>query len=219
MKKNLMTTKAPNRPSPSIRLSERLRLSLSLASTHFFAYIMKSRLALLLILLLVCSATAQQATPIPVPAPHATPTTAQQTSPLVPPAIISALISALVSVSVIGVSRWIFSRNDRRFPILVLIQTELLKLMADPPWDANGGFVDFKRIPETAKRLQPLFDQLSLVSWPVRNCPVQKAFKRFTDIRERQWKSDHPKREKYDIMQKEEFLDEIKPMLDSIKNA
>ena len=131
----------------------------------------------------------------------------------------SALISALVSLSVVGISRWIFSRNDRRFPILVLIQEELLKIMAEPPWDANGGMVDFKRIPETAKRLQPLLDQLSLVSWPRRGCPVQKAFQTFAKIEEEQWKRDHPNRERYGIMQKEEFLDEIKLILDSIKRA
>jgi hypothetical protein len=91
--------------------------------------------------------------------------------------------------------------------------------MLDPPWDANGGFVDFKRIPEIAKRLEPLFDQLSLVSWPCRDCPVQKAFREFAGIQEDQWKRDHPNREKYDIMKKEEFLHEIKLVLNSIKRA
>ena len=131
----------------------------------------------------------------------------------------SALISALVSLTIVGVSRWVFSRNDRRFPILVLIQEQLLKIMTAPPWDANGDLIDFKRIPETAKRLQPLFDQLRLVSWPVRDCPVQKTFARFAGIQEDQWKQDHPKRVKHDMMTKEEFLHEIKLILDSIKRA
>jgi hypothetical protein len=131
----------------------------------------------------------------------------------------SVLISALVSLTIVGVSRWIFSRNDRRFPILVLIQEELLKIMGDPPWDANGGFVEFKRIPELTKRLEPLFDQLSLVSWPCRDCPVQKAFRGFAGIEEGQWKRDHPERKKYDIMTKEEFLHEIKLILNSIKRG
>jgi len=133
--------------------------------------------------------------------------------------IIAALISAIVSISIVGISRWVFSRNDRRFPILVLIQAELLKIMQDPPWDANGGFVDFKRIPEISKKLEPLFDQLSLVSWPCRKCAVRKAYLDFSSIEENAWKAAHPQRERYDIMKKEEFLEEIRKILKSIKNG
>ena len=135
------------------------------------------------------------------------------------PQITSALISALVSLSIVGISRWIFSRNDRRFPILVQIQSELLEIMSDPPFDANGGAVDFNRIPKIANRLEPKFDQLSLVSWPCRDCPVQKAFRQFASIQEEQWKREHHGRVNHDLMEKDEFLHEIKLMLDSIKSA
>ena len=134
--------------------------------------------------------------------------------------ITTTVISATVSITVVAVSRWVFSRSDRRFPILVLIQEELLKIQKDPPWSTNGGNVHFEKIRETTKRLQPYFDRLRMVSFPRRNCSVQKAWSKFKNIREDDWNAAHSNREqKYDSLTKEEFLAEVTKVLNAISNA
>jgi len=134
------------------------------------------------------------------------------------PPIISALISASVSLFVVVISRWVFSRTDRRFPILVQIQDQLLKLQKDPPWSTNGGNVYFEKVRETAATIDPYFDRLRMVSFPVYECAAQKAWKRFRYIDEEKWKKAHPNRSaNYDSLTKEEYLAELKQVLDSLK--
>ncbi|MDR1284218.1 MAG: hypothetical protein LBK99_25880 [Opitutaceae bacterium] len=136
------------------------------------------------------------------------------------PPIISALISAAVSISVVAISRWAFSRNDRRYTILVIIQEKLLTLQADPPWDTSGGNIHFHRLPEIAKPLQPYFDRLRMVSFPKRECRVQKAWNKFKSIEEEEYKKARAKgAPQYDSMTKEEFKSEIDKILNKIKEA
>jgi hypothetical protein len=134
------------------------------------------------------------------------------------PPIVAAIISAAVSITVVGISRWVFSRSDRRFPILVLIQEELLKLQKDPPWSTNGGNIDFDKVRSTAEPLQRYFDRLRMVSFPRRNCPAQKAWREFSGIQEDKWKAAHPNRaHNYDSLTNKEYLIELKKVLDALK--
>jgi len=135
------------------------------------------------------------------------------------PQVIAALVSATVSLLITIISRWIFSREDRRFPILVLIQEELLKLHKNPPWSTNGGNVYFEKARESAKPLQKYFDRLRMVSFPRRNCAVQKAWKAFANINEAEWKAAHPNRlvNFSDSLSKEEYLEEVSKVLEALK--
>jgi len=138
----------------------------------------------------------------------------------IPPSLIAAIISAFVSISIVAISRWIFSRADRRFPILVLIQEKLPEVQSNPPWDTNGGNVHFERIQKIAKPLQLYFDRLRMVSCPRKNCAVQKAWHEFRNISEKEWKARHPNRTtNYDSLSKVEFLQEVDKILSAISNG
>ena len=80
--------------------------------------------------------------------------------------VVSFFVSAAVSLSVIFISRCLFSRDDRRFPIIVALQKELFDKIKDPPWNANGGMLHFSRFQEMVDEVKPLLHQLKLVSSP-----------------------------------------------------
>lgn len=131
--------------------------------------------------------------------------------------LLSAGISALVSISVVAISRWVFSRNDRRFPVLVLIQGELLKLQSDPPWDGNGGGLHLHKIREYVAHINPYFAQLRMVSFPGRNCPAQEAWKKLANFDEETWKRETAREQKFvDFITKKEFQHEIDKVLNKL---
>lgn len=131
--------------------------------------------------------------------------------------LLSAGISTLVSISVVAISRWIFSRNDRRFPVLVLIQGELLKLQRDPPWDGNGGGLHLHRIREHVAHINPYFAQLRMVSFPGRNCPAREAWKKLANFDEEAWKRETAREQNLvDFMSKNEFRHEVDKVLSKL---
>lgn len=132
--------------------------------------------------------------------------------------ITAVIISATVSVVIVAVSRWIFSRSDRRFPILVSIQEQLLQLQKNPPWSTNGENIYFEKVREVAMPVQPYLDRLRMVSFPRRNCVVQRAWAKFSNIHEQEWRAKHPKRERnFDALTKQEFIEEVAKVLNAIK--
>jgi hypothetical protein len=131
--------------------------------------------------------------------------------------LISVGISALVSVSVVAISRWVFSRNDRRFPVLVLIQEELLKLQRDPPWDGNGGGLHLHKIRSYVAHINPYFARLRMVSFPKRNCPAQEAWKKLSNFEEDVWRRETQREQDLvDFMTKKEFMHEIDDVLNKL---
>lgn len=131
--------------------------------------------------------------------------------------IAAALISAFVALSIVLISRFVFSRNDRRFPILVLIQEEILKLQSNPPWNSNGGGLHLHNIFKYVSHINPYFARLRMVSCPKRDCPAQEAWKKLANFDEDTWKRETKRKcDLVDVMTKEEFCHELDKVLDKL---
>jgi hypothetical protein len=137
--------------------------------------------------------------------------------PKITAALISAAISTIVALSIAIVSRFVFSRNDRRFAVMVLIQEELLKLQRNPPWDTNGGGLHLHKISEYVSHVDPYFRRLRMVSFPKRDCPAHQAWRKLVNFDEEKWRRETTGAQDFvDIMTKEEFIREIDKVLDNL---
>ena len=130
------------------------------------------------------------------------------------PQLTAALVSACVSLSIVAISRWFFTRTDKRLPILIILQKKLLALQANPP--VVPYYLPFHKVAESAEKLQPYFDQLRMVSFPRKICRVQRALSSFKGFDETRWKGENPSHRYADGLSGDEYATEIRKILTEI---
>lgn len=126
----------------------------------------------------------------------------------------AALVSAAVSILIVIVDRYFFHRSDIRRSTVRDIKQKLVAMKNDPPWSTNGENVYFEKVRETAALLDLEFEELWKCSFPWQNRRVRRAWVKFRNIEEDEWKSENANRKpNYDSLTKDEFLQEVDKVL------